>query len=317
MSTQNTDPKTPTTKTPRTRGRALLPPPATEALIAAQELADNPKALELSMKLANVEGEREYWKRLANSRLETLQGRNQEIGQLKASLRDETTRLEAKQVEVRELLDNRQAVEIKIAELEAENSALLTSNTALRDRVELESRDAILWRKVAKDALFDLSSGAADTTSNDPEVIAQSLKDATRIATETGAQVELLCRLLSISPDPTSDWVEAATGAVKRLEESAAEGVRGPLLAELEGLRREVELYRTSTNNLGGMVKWQARGGVRATVSEDAYPGDALANDLPSGLLSGVLLSPKTIVWLAWIAAGLAFYAGWLIGGAK
>ena len=101
-------------------------------------------------------------------------------------------------------------------------------------------------------------------------------------------------------------------------ERDAARQDRDRLQVERDRYKAEAELYQTSTNNLGAQVKEQARNGVlKATVSEDAYPGDALAEDLPSGLLSGILLSPKTIVWMAWIAAGLAFYAGWLIGGAK
>ena len=262
MSTPNTDTKTPTTKT-RTRGRALLPAPATEALIAAQELANNPKALELAQKLAKVEGERDQQKRLADSRLETLQGRNKEIQTLK------------------------------------------TADLTFR---------AAIWG-----AIETLSAGTCTLDPTDPRWVntppaemAGLLVDAVeygRIGIEMTAVVE---ELLQIEGDPKHWGQQVAQALADRIE--AAEG---PLRAERDHYKAEAELYQTSTNNLGGMVKWQARNGVlKATLSEEAFPGDALANDLPTGLLRG-LRWPTWLEIAMWAVAGLAFYAGWLIGGAK
>ena len=89
----------------------------------------------------------------------------------------------------------------------------------------------------------------------------------------------------------------------------------GELQQRLTEAEAKAALYRDSTNALGGMVKNQSRG---ASASENTYSGDALEEDLPRGLLSDILLNPKTPVWLALISAGFAFWAGWLTrGGVK
>ena len=203
---------------PRVGG--LPAPIAVPSIAEAHELANNPKALELSSEVAaqkrtierpkseriRLTEELTEAKGLAKSRQETIQGRNKELQELKAT--------------------------------RAQESAFL-----------------ILWRKAAKDALFDLSSGGADTTPDDPAIIAEGLKDATRLATETAAQVEMLCRLIGISSDPTPDWVENAARAVNRLEWNAAEGARWPLEQERNTYKALSELQASQLQGVQESLK--------------------------------------------------------------
>lgn len=81
-------------------------------------------------------------------------------------------------------------------------------------------------------------------------------------------------------------------------ERNAAQQGAERLQVERDQWKATAERFQTSTNNLGGMLKLQSR------VSEDAYPGDALAEDLPGGLLSGINWG-RVVVWAA--CAGIGF----------
>ncbi len=153
----------PTKITPRLRGPKPLPsaPVGIESIDAANELASNPKALELSMKLVSVEGERDYWKRLAGERDDRIgEVAAQAKGNLAAhkrtieQLTSERTKLNEELAEVKGLAKSRQET---LQGRNQEIQKLKTSDLAFR---------AAIWG-----AIETLTAGSCKTDATDPRFL--------------------------------------------------------------------------------------------------------------------------------------------------
>ena len=81
---------------PRVGGRFAPNPITVPSIAEAHELASNPKALDLAQKLASVEGERDYWKRLAGERAD-------KIGEVAAQARAGAAKFQEELTEARSL----------------------------------------------------------------------------------------------------------------------------------------------------------------------------------------------------------------------
>ncbi len=158
MSTEPT-PKTPTPRT-RTRGKALLPAPVVPSIAEAHELASNPKAMDLSMALVNVQGERDYWKRLAGERAD-------KIGEVAAQAKENSLELKGQRDALQQLLTN------------AEDSAKAWEQTASerQGRIEALEIQVASWKERRNES--DLRAEALQVERDQWKATAERYQDST------------------------------------------------------------------------------------------------------------------------------------------